>query len=91
METKLLLLMYHGYRNFLWKKSLLIARLVQLGVDDLQMHSTEPFYHVKASVEFFSHRGQMCFSVDHDMSECTCDFQAGRRPIWMPPPEVIET
>jgi hypothetical protein len=69
----------------------LIARLVQLGIDDLQFNPEEMFYNVKTSVEFFAHRGQMCFSLDHDMAECNCDFQAGCRPSWMPPPENVQT
>jgi hypothetical protein len=67
----------------------LIARLVQLGINDLQFHPKKKFYLVKASVEFFAHRGQMCFSLKHDMSECNCDFQAGRRPSWIPLPENV--
>lgn len=65
----------------------LIARLAQLGIDDLQFNPERMFYGVKASVEFFAHRGQMCFSLEHDIDKCNCDFQAGRRPSWMAPPE----
>lgn len=65
----------------------LIARLAQLGVDDLQLNLEGKYCMVKASVEFFSHRGQMCFSLKHDVEKCDCDFQVGCRPSWMPPPE----
>jgi hypothetical protein len=65
----------------------LIARLAQLGINDLQFNLDKTFYMVKVSVEFFAHRGQMCFSLEHDTDRCKCDFQAGPRPSWMPPPE----
>jgi hypothetical protein len=65
----------------------LIARLIQLGVDELYFDKDDKYYTVKVSVEFFAHRGQMCFSVEHDMEECNCVIKTGRRPIWMPPPE----
>ncbi len=67
----------------------LIARLAQLGIDDLQFNSETTFYMVKASVEFFAHRGQMCFSLEHHTDKCNCDYQAGPRPSWMPPPESV--
>ena len=69
----------------------LIARLVQLGINDLQFHPEKMFYIAKTSVEFFAHRGQMCFSLEHDMNECNCDFQVGRRPSWIPLPEHVKT
>jgi hypothetical protein len=67
----------------------LIARLLQLGIDDLRLDPTESFYNVKCSVEFFAHRGQMCYSINHDMAKCNCDYPEVRRPSWMPPPEVV--
>jgi len=65
----------------------LIARLAQLGIDDIQFNPERTFCMVKASVEFFAHRGQMCFSLEHETDKCNCDFQAIPRPSWLPPPE----
>jgi hypothetical protein len=75
--------------KFFIEGEFLIARLVHLGIDDIQFCLKRMFCMAKASVEFFAHRGKMCFSLEHDVNECNCDFQAGPRPSWMPPPENL--
>jgi hypothetical protein len=75
--------------KFFIEGEFLIARLVQLGIDDLHFCPKRMFFMAKASVEFFAHRGQMCLSLEHDMSECNCGIPAGPRPSWMPPPEQV--
>ncbi|CAF1192827.1 unnamed protein product [Adineta ricciae] len=69
----------------------LIARLAQFGIDDHSFDRQNNIYIVKLSVEFFCHRGQMCYSLEHDSGNCNCEIKTGRRPIWMPPPEIVSS
>ncbi|UJR29691.1 hypothetical protein I4U23_017239 [Adineta vaga] len=67
----------------------LIARLAQFGINNIQYHPQLSCYIVNVSVEFFAHRGQMCFSTEHDSDGCNCDFKPGPRPPWIPLPDKI--